>query len=80
MVDFKFDDVADRTTNNYKYTYYPISQELNLTITFHQLLEYNISNIFLEKSYSKSGEEASFRPLYKKSKLSISWDQQPEIL
>ena len=28
MVDFKFDDVADRTTNNYKYTYYPISQEL----------------------------------------------------
>ena len=28
MVDFKFDDVADLTTNNYKYTHYPISQEL----------------------------------------------------
>ena len=33
---------------------------------FGQLIEYNIRNIFLEKSYSKCGGEASHRPFYKK--------------
>ena len=41
---------------------------------FGQLVEYNIRNIFLEKSYTKSGEEASLRPFYEKSKLNISLD------
>ena len=54
---------------NTRITQYLKNSRRNLTITFHQLIEYNISNIFLEKSYSKSGEEASFRPLYKKIKI-----------
>ena len=33
-------------------------------------------NIFLEKSYTKFGREATPRSFYKKSKLSISLDQQ----
>ena len=39
-------------------------------------------SIFLEKSYTKCGEEASPRPFFlkKKSKLSISPNQQSEIL
>ena len=43
---------------------------------FGQLVEYNIRNIFLEKSCTKSGEEASLRLFYEKSKLNISPDQQ----
>ena len=42
---------------------------------FSQLKEYKMKNIFLEKSYTKSGGEAIFRPFYTKSKLSISLDQ-----
>ena len=49
------------------------------TMKFGQLTEYNII-IFLEKSYTKCGSEASLRPFYKKSKLSISLNQQPEML
>ena len=37
-------------------------------------------NIFLEKSYTKFGEEASSRPFYKNSKLIVSLDQQSEML
>ena len=37
-------------------------------------------NIFLEKSYKKYGGEAIPGPFSKKSKLSISLDQQPEVL
>ena len=47
---------------------------------FDQLIEYNIRNIFLEKSYTKSSGEASPRPFYKKSKLSVSVDDQSEML
>ena len=39
-------------------------------MNFGQLIEYNIRNIFLEKSYTKYGGEASLRPSCKKSKLS----------
>ena len=41
---------------------------------FAQLIEYNLRNIFLEKSFAKSGGEASPRSFYKKSKLSIFLD------
>ena len=37
-----------------------------------QLLEYNLINIFLEKSYTKCGRETILRPFSKKSKLGIS--------
>ena len=39
---------------------------------FGQLIEYEMRNIFLKE---KCGGEASPRPFYKKSKLSISLDQ-----
>ena len=37
-------------------------------------------NIFLEKSYTKCGGEASPRPFYKKPKLSISLGKLSEVL
>ena len=40
-----------------------------------QLIEYNLRNIFLEKSYTKCGGETSSRPFSEKLKLSISLDQ-----
>ena len=42
---------------------------------FGQLVEYNMSNFFLEKSYTKFGGESIPRPFSKKSKLSISLGQ-----
>ena len=40
---------------------------------FGQLTEYNMRNIFLEKSYTKCGGEIILRPFSKMSKLSIYW-------
>ena len=45
-----------------------------------QLTEHNVRNIILEKSYTKCGREASPGQFYKKSKLSISVDQQSKAL
>ena len=42
---------------------------------FGELIEHNMRNIFLEKSYTKSGGDTVPRPFSKKSKLSISLDQ-----
>ena len=42
---------------------------------FGQLLEYNMGNIFVDKSYTKCGGEVIPRPFSKKQKLSISLDQ-----
>ena len=39
-----------------------------------------MANIIFEKSYEKYRGEFSSRPLYKKSKLRISLDQQSEML
>ena len=39
---------------------------------FGQLIEYNMRNIFVEKSYTKCAGESILRPLSKKSKLSCS--------
>ena len=47
---------------------------------FGQLIEYNLRNIFLEKSYTKCGGETIPRPFSKKSKLSISLDQYSKVL
>ena len=47
----------------------------NQTMKFDQLIEYNIRNIFLEKSYTKYGGETSLRPFSGKLKLRISLDQ-----
>ena len=48
-VNFKNYDVTNWTTNNCK-------------IYVVQLIEYNMTNIFFEKSYTKCGKEASRRP------------------
>ena len=42
---------------------------------FDQLIEYNMGNIFIEKSYTKCAGETIPRPLSRKSKMSISLDQ-----
>ena len=42
-----------------------------------QLIEYNLRNIFLGKSYTKCGRETIPRPF---SKLSISLDQYSKVL
>ena len=47
----------------------------NQTIKFGQLIECNMRNIFLEKSYTKCGGETSCRFFSQKLKLSISLDQ-----
>ena len=47
----------------------------NQAIKFGQLIEYNMRNIFVEKSYTKCDGETIPRPLSKKSKLSMSLDK-----
>ena len=47
----------------------------NQKITFGQLIECNMRNIFLDKSYTKCDGETSPRPFSEKLKLSISLDQ-----
>ena len=81
MVNFKIHDV----TRWKKLVAIPILPSISIsrgsqTMKFGQLIEYNMRNIFLEISYTKCGEEANLRPSYKNTKLSISLDQQSEIL
>ena len=45
----------------------------NQVMTFGQLIEYNMSNIFAEKSYTKCDGETIPRPLSKKSNLAYIW-------
>ena len=47
---------------------------------FGQLIECNMRNIFLQKSYTKCGGETSSRPISEKLKLSISLDQKSKVL
>ena len=47
---------------------------------FGQLIECNMRNIFLEKSYTKCGGETSPRPFSEKLKLTISLDQWSKVL
>ena len=48
----------------------------NQKMKFGQLIECNMRNIFLEKSYTKCGGETSTRSFSEKLKLSISLNQQ----
>ena len=52
----------------------------NQTMKFGKLVEYNMRNMFPDKSYTKFGGETVTRPFYKKSKLSIFLDQQCKVL
>ena len=47
----------------------------NQAMKFGQLIEYNMRNIFIEKSYTKCAGETIPTSLSKKSKLSASLDQ-----
>ena len=47
---------------------------------FDQLIEWNLGNTFLEKSYTECGGETIPRPFFEKSKLSISVDQYSKAL
>ena len=59
-----------------QYKYWPTSQEVkdNQAIKFGQLIECNMRNTFLEKSYKKCVRETIPRPFTEKSILSISLD------
>ena len=52
----------------------------NQAMKFGQLIDYNMINIFLEKSYTKCGRETITRPFSKKSKLSILLDQYSSFI
>ena len=47
----------------------------NQTMKLGQLIEFNMRNIFLEKSHTKCGGETCPRPFSEMSKLSIYLDQ-----
>ena len=49
--------------------------ENNQAMKIGQFIEYNMRNIFLDKSRTKCAGETIPRPFSKKSKLSISLDQ-----
>ena len=48
-------------------------------LTTSQLIESNMRHVFLEKSCTKYCGEISPRLFFKRSKLNISLDQQPEV-
>ena len=70
-VNFRFHDVTASLKNNHN-TH--ITQYFE-TMKFGQLIQCNMRNIFLEKSYTKCNGETSPRPFSEKLKLSISLDQ-----
>ena len=47
----------------------------NQRMKFNQLIEYNMRNIFIEKSFTKCGGETIPRPFSKESKMIICLDQ-----
>ena len=82
-VNFKIYDVTNQESSNCNNIYCSISQEVNKDnqkIKFGQFIEYNMRSTCLEKSYTKCGKETSPRLFSKKSKSSLSLDQQPKYL
>ena len=47
---------------------------------FGQLIEYNMRNIFFEKSFTKYGGQTIPSSFSKKSKLSVFLDQKSKVL
>ena len=52
----------------------------NQIIKVGYLIEHNLKNLFLQKSYTKCGGETSSKLFSKKSKLKISLNEQSEML
>ena len=75
---------CDKTKGNTSYTVNTLRNisriKGNKTITFGQLIVYCMRNMFLAKSFTQCGGEASPRLFSKNSKFSIFLDQQSEIL
>ena len=44
-----------------------------------QLIEYNMGNIFIQKSYTKCGKETSLRPFSEKLKLILYLNQLTKV-
>ena len=65
-----------------QYTHCSISQEVKTIrqLNLNVIIEYNMRNIFLEKSYTKCLREAILKPFSKKPKLRISLNQQLKLL
>ena len=51
----------------------------NQTMKFRQLIEHNMTDIFLQKSYTECGRETSPRHFFEKLSLFISLDQQSKV-
>ena len=71
-VNFKIYDVTAYETIVIHILRYISRCKDNQTEIFGQLIEYNMINIFLEKTYTNCGGETSSRSFSKKSKLRIS--------
>ena len=52
----------------------------NQTMKFGKLMEYNMRNIFLDKSNSKCGGENSLRSFSGKLRMNVYLDQQSKVL
>ena len=79
-VNFKFYDVTAWLVNNRNTDIAQYFKKGNQTMKFGQVIECNMINIFLEKSYWKCDGETTPRPFSEKLKLSISLDQQSKVL
>ena len=71
-VNFNIYDVITRETIAIHILRYISGSKHNQTAIFGQKIEYNMINIFLEKTYTNCRGETSLRSFSKKSKLSIS--------
>ena len=75
-VNFKFHDVTAWLTTILIHILPNILRSKdNQTMKFGQLTEWNMRNIFLEKSYTKCDGETSPRPFSEKLKMSVPLDQ-----
>ena len=79
-VNLKICDLAAWLANNCNTHIAPniLRSKGNQTMKFDQFVEYNIRNIFLEKSYLKCGGETSLSS--ERSRLSRSLGQQSKVL
>ena len=62
-----------------QYTHCPRRKD-NQAMKFGQLIEYNMRNIFFEKSFTKYGGQTIPSSFSKKSKLSVFLDQKSKVL
>ena len=73
-VNFKICDVINWQKNDYN-TYIAQWNTGNQTMKFSEPIEYNMTNIFLQKAYRKRGEKTSSRPFFVFIKLYLNSKQ-----